>query len=145
MLKHFILPEIVSKLQGKVLCFSVWLGFATWTITFWAKRKTSVKPRCTLAMLSNYTFENAGAKSVVMKTSCNEKMKVTTMLAVLAVSSMFSNMILKCKTMPREITVTSQLYGWVTNTLMKNWLAVAWNRSPGILLRKWRMFHLGCI
>lgn len=76
-------------------------------------------------MLSNYTFENAGAKSVVMKTSCNEKMKVTTMLAVLAVSSMFSNMILKCKTMPREITVTSQLYGWVTNTLMKNWLAVA--------------------
>lgn len=73
---------------------------------------------------------------MVMKTSGNEKMKVTTTLAVLA-DSKFSNITLKCRTMPREITVTSQLYGWVTNTLMKNWVAVVWNRSPGVLLRKW--------
>jgi hypothetical protein len=61
--------------------------------------------------LSNHTFDSNGAKSVVVKTSCNEKIRVPTMLAILAQRRTFSNDILKHTTMPRGINVTCHVYG----------------------------------
>jgi hypothetical protein len=80
-----------------------------------------------------------------VKTSGNEKIRVPTTLAILEQRRKFSNIILWHKTMPRGINDTCNLYWWMTNTLIKNRLAVAWNVSPGVLLRRWWMFHVGCI
>jgi hypothetical protein len=73
--------------------------------------------------LSNHTFDNTGAKSVVVKTSDNGKIRVPTILAILA-QRKFSSIILRHRTMPRGINDTCHLYGWMINTLIKNRLAV---------------------
>jgi hypothetical protein len=36
----------------------------------------------------------------------------------------------------RGIFVTCQHKGWMCNKVLKDWLAVVWNRRPGMLLRK---------
>jgi hypothetical protein len=51
-------------------------------------------------------------------------------------------MILNCKTMPvgqllSGIVDRGQMEGWVTNKHVKDWLAVVWNRVPGVLLGQW--------
>jgi hypothetical protein len=75
-------------------------------------------------MLSNHTFANVAAISVVLKTSGNKKIRVPTMLAILAQRSKFSSNILRHKIMLRGINVTCHVYGWMTNILIKNRLAV---------------------
>jgi hypothetical protein len=62
-------------------------------------------------MLSNHTLDNTGAKSVVVKTSGNEKIRVPIMLEILAQRRKCSNSILKHKIMPRGINVTSMFMG----------------------------------
>jgi hypothetical protein len=93
-------------------------------------------------MPSNYTDDDTGAKSVLIKTSGNEKMQVTVMLKVLADGTKLPpHVALNRKTMPKEqlpigLTVRCQSNGWMTNELMMDWLKVVWNRRPGVLLRK---------
>jgi hypothetical protein len=50
--------------------------------------------RVYFAMPSNHTFDNNGAKSVAVKTSGNEKIRVPTTLAILEQRRKFSNIIL---------------------------------------------------
>jgi hypothetical protein len=94
-------------------------------------------------MPPNYTVDDTGAKSVAVKTSGHEKVRVTVMLAVLADGSKLPPyVILNRKNMPKEqlprgITVRCRPKGWMTSDLMKDWLLVVWNRRPGALLRKW--------
>jgi hypothetical protein len=67
-----------------------------------------------------------------MKRSCNEKMQVAIMLAVLGDGSKLTpNMILNCKTKPKEeAALRNHCQIFVTN-----WFAVVWNRRPGVLLQ----------
>jgi hypothetical protein len=74
---------------------------------------------------SNYTVDDKGVKSVLIKTSGNEKMRVTVMLTVLADGMKLPPyVILNRKTMPKEqlpigLIVRCQSNGWKTNELMK--------------------------
>jgi len=84
---------------------------------------------------------------VVIPTFGYEEMNVTLMLVVISRWQMLpSYMILNCKTMPREqlprrFNVRCCLEGWMANEPMKDWLAVVWNRRPGVVLRKWGMLQ----
>ena len=54
-------------------------------------------------MVPHYTFDDNGAKSVVIKRSGYENIHLTVMLVVLAVGSKLPlHVILNCKTMPKE-------------------------------------------
>ena len=68
-------------------CFPVWLDFATWTITF---KENISEIRMYFSTPSNHTFANVGAISVVVKTSSNEKISISIMLAILACGRKFS-------------------------------------------------------
>ena len=102
-------------------------------------------------MPSNYTVDDDEVKFVVIPTFGYEKMHVTVMLVVLADGSMLPPyMILNCKTMPKEqlprrFNVRCHPEGWMANEPMKEWLAVVWNRRPGVILRKWGMLLLDAI
>jgi hypothetical protein len=88
-------------------------------------------------MPPNHAVDDTGAKSVAVKTSGHEKMRVTIMLAVLADGNKLPPyVILNRKNMtkeqlPRGIIVRCQSKGWMTSDLMKDWLLVVWNRRPG--------------
>jgi hypothetical protein len=88
-----------------------------------------------LDMLSRYTLDDSGAKSVVIKTSGYENIHAAVMLAVLVDSSQLPlHVILNCKTMPKEqLIVRCQPKCCMTNERMKDWLLVVWNRRPGYL------------
>jgi len=85
---------------------------------------------------------------VVIPTFGYEKMYVTVMLVALADGSKLpSYMIVNSKIMPREqlprrFNVTCHPKGWTANEPMKDWLAVVWNRRPGVFFRKWGMLLL---
>jgi hypothetical protein len=91
-------------------------------------------------MSSNYTVDT-GVKSVLIKTSGNEKL-VTVMLTVLADGTKLPPyVVLNRKTMPKEQLPNSRIVrcqsnGWMTNELMTDWLQVVRNRRPRVLLRK---------
>jgi hypothetical protein len=78
----------------------------------------------------SYTVDDTGAKSVAVKTSGREKMRVIVMLAVLAGGSKLPPyVILNRKNMPKEqlprgIIVRCQPKGWMSSDLMKDWLSV---------------------
>jgi hypothetical protein len=79
-------------------------------------------------MPSNYTVDDTGAKSLIIKTSGHEKMQVTVMLMALADETKLPPyVILNWKTMPKEqlpirLIVRCQCNGWMTNELMRDWL-----------------------
>jgi len=93
-----------------------------------------------LGMLSSYTLDNNGAKSVVIKTWGYENIHAVVMLVVLAFGSQLPlHVILNCKTMPKEqlprgVIVRCQTKCWMTNECIKDWLLVVWNRRPGALV-----------
>jgi hypothetical protein len=99
-------------------------------------------------MPPNYTVDDTGAKSVAVKTSGHEKMRVTVMSAVLADGSKLPPyVILNRKNTPKEqlprgIIVRCQPKGSMTSDLMKDWLLVVSNRRPWALLRKRGMLVL---
>jgi len=67
-----------------------------------------------------------------MKRSCNEKMQVLIMLAVLDGSKLTPNKNLNCKTKRKEeAALRNHCQIFVTN-----WFAVVWTRRPGVLLQK---------
>lgn len=87
-------------------------------------------------MVSNNTVNEIGAKTVTIKTTGNEKLRVSVMLTALADGTKLPPyMILKRKTMPKEkfpkgIFVRCQEKGWMTSSLMKDWLNIVWNKRP---------------
>jgi hypothetical protein len=92
-----------------------------------------------LDMLSNYTLDNNGTKSVLIKTEGYENIHAAVMLVVLADGSQLPlHVILNCKTMSKEqqrrgVIVRWQPKCWMTNEHMKDWLLVVWNRRLGCL------------
>lgn len=99
-------------------------------------------------MPSNMTVDNKGAKSISLRTTGNEKQRITVMLAVTADGGKLPPyVILKRKTMPKEnlpkgLVIRCQEKGWMTTELMVDWLATVWNRRPGALLCKRAMLVL---
>lgn len=98
---------------------------------------------------TNNIIEEAGTKSVIIKTLGNEKMCSIAVLAVLADGMKLPPyVILKRKTMlkdqlPTGIIVRCQNQGWISTDLMKYWLNIVWNKRPGVLECKKRIFVLG--
>jgi hypothetical protein len=92
-----------------------------------------------LDMLSSYTLDDNGAKSVVIKTSGYENIHAAVMLVVLVDGSQLPlHVILNCQTIPKKqlpsvVIVRCQPKCWMTNERMKDWLLVVWNRRPGCL------------
>jgi hypothetical protein len=99
-------------------------------------------------MPTNCTVDKTGVKSLLIKTSGNEKMRVTVMLMVLADDTKLPpHVILNRRTMPKEqlpigLIVRCQSNGWMTNELIRDWLQVVWNRRPVVLVRKRGMLVL---
>jgi hypothetical protein len=99
-------------------------------------------------MPSNYTVDDSGAKSVAIKSSGYEKIRVTLMLVLLADGSKLPPyMTLNRKNMPKEqlprgIIARCQPKGSMTNELTKDRLLVVRNGRPRTLLRKQGMLVL---
>lgn len=99
-------------------------------------------------MPSNTTVADKGAKSVVVKTTGNEKARLTVMLCVLADGRKLPPfVILRRKTLPKEklpqgIVYRCQEKGWMTSDLVLDWIKVVWNRRPGASLKQRGMLVL---
>lgn len=99
-------------------------------------------------MKSNITVDQKGAKSILMRTTGNEKLRITAMLAVTADGHKLTPyVILKRKTMPKEslprgLIVRCHEKGWMSKELMNDWLSVVWKSRPGALLAKKAMLVL---
>jgi hypothetical protein len=84
------------------------------------------------------TVHPRGQKTVTIRTSGNEKLRVSVMLTALADGTKLPPfVILKRKQMPKEhlskgtIFVRCQVKGWMTADLMNDWLKNVWNKRPG--------------
>lgn len=99
-------------------------------------------------MPSSVTVNKKGAKSVIVKTTGNEKSRMTVMLCVLADGRKLPPyVVLRRKTMPKEnlprgVIFRCQEKGWMDQALVLDWLKVVWNNRPGALLRKRGMLVL---
>lgn len=99
-------------------------------------------------MPSNTTVNKKGAKSVLIKSTGNEKARITVMLSVLADGRKLPPyVVLRRKTMPKEklppgIVYRCQEKGWMTQELVIDWLKTVWNRRPGALLKMKGMLAL---
>lgn len=82
------------------------------------------------------TVHSCGQKTVTIRTSGNEKLRVSVMLTALADGTKLPRfVILKRKTMPKEdlpkgIFVRCNEKGWMTANLMEDWLKNVWNKRP---------------
>lgn len=88
------------------------------------------------------TVNEAGAKTVQVRTAGAEKQRCTVMLAVLADGKKLPPYIIfKRKTLPKNvkfpsgIVVRSQEKGWMNNDLVLDWIKCVWERRPGALLQ----------
>uniref|UniRef100_A0A674N661 HTH CENPB-type domain-containing protein n=1 Tax=Takifugu rubripes TaxID=31033 RepID=A0A674N661_TAKRU len=94
------------------------------------------------------TVHKKGEKSVIIKSTGNEKSRVTVMLACLADGTKLPPyVVLKRKTVPKEampagIIVRAQEKGWMETELVVDWLKVVWGRRRGGLRKKSNMLIL---
>ncbi|QQP49044.1 Pogo ele1 orf1-h 1e-40-j 4, partial [Caligus rogercresseyi] len=99
-------------------------------------------------MPSSVTVNKRGEKSVIVRSTGNEKSRVTVMLTCLADGTKLPPyLILKRKTIPKEpmpagIIVRAQEKGWMDTELVVDWLKVVWGRRPGALTKKRNMLVL---
>lgn len=99
-------------------------------------------------MPTSVTVHKRGDKSVIVKSTGNEKSRVTVMLTCLADGTKLPPyMILKQKILPRDpiptgIIVRAQEKGWMESRLVVDWLKVVWVRRPGGLRRRRYMLVL---
>uniref|UniRef100_A0A671NPD7 HTH CENPB-type domain-containing protein n=1 Tax=Sinocyclocheilus anshuiensis TaxID=1608454 RepID=A0A671NPD7_9TELE len=99
-------------------------------------------------MPTSATIHKKGEKSVIVKSTGNEKSRVTVMLACLADGTKLPPyVILKSKTVPKEgiptgIIVCAQKKGWMETELVVDWLKVVWGRRSGPLRNKRNMLIL---
>lgn len=83
-----------------------------------------------------------------MKSTGNEKLRVTVMLAVVANGNKLPPyIILHRKTLPKENLPQGVIFpcnekGWMINELTIDWLKSVWNRRPGALLKRHGMLVL---
>ena len=95
-----------------------------------------------LDMPPSRTVNPASEKTVLIKTTGNEKNHFTVVLACLADDTKLKPMIIfKRKTMPREdipseILVHVHDKGWMYENGMKLWIQRVWETRPGGLLKK---------
>ena len=91
------------------------------------------------------TVHKKGEKSVIVKSTGNEKSHVTVMLACLADGTKLPPyVILKRKTAPKEampagIVVRAQEKGWMESELVLDWLKVVWETRSRALRKKRNM------
>ena len=94
------------------------------------------------------TVHKKGEKSVLVKSTGNEKSRITVMLACLADGTKLPPyVILRRKTIPKDpmppgIIVRAQEKGWMETELVVDWLKVVWGRRPGGLRKKRNMLVL---
>jgi hypothetical protein len=91
-------------------------------------------------MPSLTTVEERGSKSVSIKTTGNDKTRITCMLCITADGRKLPPyVVFKRKTLPKDkfppgIYVRAQEKGWITEDLVRDWVKVMWQRRPGALL-----------
>uniref|UniRef100_A0A8C6PX15 HTH CENPB-type domain-containing protein n=1 Tax=Nothobranchius furzeri TaxID=105023 RepID=A0A8C6PX15_NOTFU len=96
-------------------------------------------------MPTSVTVHKKGEKSVIVKSTGNEKNRITVMLACLADGTKLAPyVILKRKTVPKEpmpagIIVRAQEKGWMESELVVDWLKVVWGTRRGALRKKRNM------
>ncbi|KAJ8358119.1 hypothetical protein AAFF_G00032720 [Aldrovandia affinis] len=99
-------------------------------------------------MPTSVTVHKKGDKSVIVRSTGNEKSRVTLMLACLADGTKLPPyLILKRKTVPKEampagIIVRAQAKGWMETELVVDWLKVVWGRRRGGLRKRRNMLVL---
>ena len=88
------------------------------------------------------TVDVKGAKAVMIKTSGNEKMWYTVVLACCADGTKLPPLLIfKRKTLPKDV-IPHGIYvhvhskGWMDGEGMKLWLEKVWSKRPGGLLKK---------
>uniref|UniRef100_A0A674NL54 HTH CENPB-type domain-containing protein n=1 Tax=Takifugu rubripes TaxID=31033 RepID=A0A674NL54_TAKRU len=118
--------------SGELLSFQRYIGNADQTPAFFD-------------MPTPVTVHKKGEKSVIIKSTGNEKSRVTVMLACLADGTKLPPyVVLKRKTVPNEampagIIVRAQEKGWMETELVVDWLKVVWGRRRGGLRKKRNM------
>jgi hypothetical protein len=99
-------------------------------------------------MPANTTVDTKGSKSVLVKTTGHEKLRITVMLSVLADGRKLTPfVILRRKNLPKEKLPTRIIFkcyekGRFTEELMVEWLKEVWHTRPGALLNKRQMLIL---
>uniref|UniRef100_A0A3Q3FBL7 HTH CENPB-type domain-containing protein n=1 Tax=Labrus bergylta TaxID=56723 RepID=A0A3Q3FBL7_9LABR len=99
-------------------------------------------------MPTSVTVNKKGEKSVLVRSTGNERSRVTVMLTCLADGSkLLPYVILKRKTVPKEpmpagIIVRAQEKGWMETGLVVDWLKVVWGGRYGGLRKKRNMLVL---
>uniref|UniRef100_A0A3Q1GUX3 Pogo transposable element derived with KRAB domain n=1 Tax=Acanthochromis polyacanthus TaxID=80966 RepID=A0A3Q1GUX3_9TELE len=99
-------------------------------------------------MPSSVTVEKKREKSVLVKSTGNEKSRITVMLTCLADGTKLPPyVILRRKTIPKEptppgIIVRAQEKGWMETELVVDWLKVVWGRRRGGLRKTRSMLVL---
>lgn len=94
-------------------------------------------------MPRNTSIAKKGSSTVTVRTTGNERLRCTVMLAVTADGNKLPPyVIFKRKTMPkglqlpRGILVSVQSKGWMDSEHMVKWVKSVWNRRPGALLKR---------
>lgn len=90
---------------------------------------------------AGYVIDQLGTKEVRVRTTGNEKTRVTVMLACTADGRKLPPfLIFKRKTLPKNETFPHRMHvrcndkGWMDSTMMTEWIRVVWGRRPGALL-----------
>ena len=91
---------------------------------------------------SNKTVDVKGAKTIVIKTSCNEKTFYTVVVTCCADGTKLPTLLIfKRKVLPKDV-IPHGIYihvhskGWVGGEGMKLWLEKVWSKRPGGPLKK---------
>jgi len=90
---------------------------------------------------SNKTVDVKGAKTIMIKTSGNEKTRYTVVLACCADGTKLPPLLIfKRKTLPKDVIpygiyVLVHSKGWVDGEGMKLWLEKVWSKRPGVFLK----------
>lgn len=93
-----------------------------------------------LDMPVSRTVNSVGAPEVRIRTTGNEKNRITVMLACLADGHklppyiIFRRKTVPKETFPRNVIVRSQEKGWMESSLVLDWIKTVWCRRPGALL-----------
>ena len=96
----------------------------------------------TLDVPSNKSVDVKGAKTIMIKTSVNEKKRYTVVLACCADGTKLPPLLFfKRKMLPKDvfpygIYVHVHSKGWMDGEGMKLWLEKVWYKRPGCLLKK---------
>ena len=90
---------------------------------------------------SNKTVGVKGAKTIMIKTSGNEKMRYVVLACCADGTKLPPLLIFKRKTLPKDVIpygiyVLVHSKGWVDGEGMKLWLEIVWSKHSGGLLKK---------